>query len=91
MPVDAFRREVHRHGALHDRMSRYLEATMALMMRSTACMALHHVNKRCCRWLLMMHDRIKADQFELSHEFLGMMLGSTRPTLTLVAGTLQKS
>jgi len=54
-------------------------------------MALHHVNKRCCRWLLMTHDRIKADQFELSHEFLAMMLGSTRPTLTLVAGTLQKS
>ena len=91
MPVDAFRRELNRHGALDDRLKRHLQAKMALMAQSTACMALHHVNKRCCRWLLMTHDRIKADQFELSHEFLAMMLGSTRPTLTLVAGTLQKA
>jgi hypothetical protein len=27
----------------------------------------------------------------LSHEFLAMMLGSSRPTLTLVAGSLQKA
>jgi CRP-like cAMP-binding protein len=91
MTVDAFRREVSRRGALHDALSRYSHATLALLMQSTACMALHHVNERCCRWLLMTHDRIRADEFTLSHEFLAMMLGSTRPTVTLVAGTLQKA
>jgi CRP-like cAMP-binding protein len=60
-----------------------------LAMQSTACMALHHVQERCCRWLLMTHDRIREDSFDLSHEFLAMMLGTTRPTVTLVAGTLQ--
>jgi CRP-like cAMP-binding protein len=64
---------------------------MALMMQSTACMALHTVNERCCRWLLMTHDRVNTDQFTLSHEFLGMMLGSTRPTVTLVARALQRA
>jgi Crp-like helix-turn-helix protein len=59
-----------------------------LMMQSTACMALHPVQDRCCRWLLMAHDRVHRDEFELSHEFLAMMLGATRPTVTLVAGTL---
>ena len=57
----------------------------------TACMALHTVNERCCRWLLMTHDRVNADQFTLSHEFLAMMLGSTRPTVTLVARALQQA
>jgi CRP-like cAMP-binding protein len=64
---------------------------MALMMQSTACMALHSVQERCCRWLLMTHDRVGREDFHLSHEFLAMMLGSTRPTVTVVAGTLQKA
>ena len=64
---------------------------MTLMMQSTACMALHPVQQRCCRWLLMTHDRVGRDDFHLSHEFLAMMLGSTRPTVTEVAGSLQKA
>ena len=60
-------------------------------MHSTACRALHPVLERCCRWLLMTHDRMRRDDFHLSHEFLAMMLGSTRPTVTEVAGTLQKA
>jgi CRP-like cAMP-binding protein len=89
LPVDAFQRELEAHGALHEAINRYSQGVMALMMQSTACMALHHVEQRCCRWLLMTHDRIKTDQFTLSHEFLAMMLGSTRPTVTLVARRLQ--
>jgi len=64
---------------------------MLLMMQSIGCMALHHVTERCCRWLLMTHDRIQSDDFELSHEFLAMMLGASRPTVTVVAGALQES
>jgi len=54
-------------------------------------MALHAVQERCCRWLLMTHDRVRTDQFTLSHEFLAMMLGSTRPTVTVVARDLQQA
>jgi hypothetical protein len=52
-------------------------------MQSTACMALHPVLERCCRWLLMTHDRMRRDHFLFSHEFLAMMLGATRPTVTV--------
>jgi Mn-dependent DtxR family transcriptional regulator len=34
---------------------------------------------------------VRREDFHLSHEFLAMMLGSTRPTVTVVAGTLQKA
>jgi CRP-like cAMP-binding protein len=64
---------------------------LLLTMQSTACMALHPVQQRCCRWLLMAHDRVRRDDFHLSHEFLAMMLGATRPTVTVVAGTLQRA
>jgi CRP-like cAMP-binding protein len=91
MTVDAFRDELDRRGAFYDAVSRYSQGSMALIMQSTGCMALHPVQARACRWLLMTHDRVKADQFTLSHEFLAMMLGASRPTVTLVARSLQKA
>ena len=91
MPLEEFQRELERRGALYDAVNRYAQGTMALMMQSTACMALHQVQERCCRWLLMTHDRIRSDRFSLSHEFLAMMLGSSRPTVTVVARKLQQA
>jgi CRP-like cAMP-binding protein len=91
MTADIFRQEMGRPGAFQDCVLRYWQGFQTLIMQSTACMALHPVQDRCCRWLLMAHDRVRRDEFELSHEFLAMMLGSTRPTVTVVAGTLQKA
>jgi CRP-like cAMP-binding protein len=86
-----FRIELDRRGAFHECIQRYSQGLFTLMMQSTACMALHEVQERCCRWLLMTHDRVRQDRFHLSHEFLAMMLGVTRPTVTVVAGTLQRA
>jgi CRP-like cAMP-binding protein len=51
----------------------------------------HSVEQRLARWLLMAHDRMAADQFPLTQEFAAMMLGATRPTVTVVAGVLQRA
>jgi len=91
MAVPAFKAELDRRGALYSAVQRYSQAVMTLMMQSTACMALHEVQERCCRWLLMTHDRVRRDDFQLSQEFLAVMLGSTRPTVNVVASTLQKA
>ena len=91
MSAETFTREVGRPGPFQECVQRYSQGLLMLMMQSTGCMALHPVQERCCRWLLMTHDRVRTDEFHLSHEFLAMMLGSTRPTVTLVAGTLQKA
>jgi CRP-like cAMP-binding protein len=91
LSVDAFRRELDRNGPLFDCVQRYMRGLMTLMMHSAACLAFHPVQERCCRWLLMTHDRVRGDSFLLSQEFLAMMLGTSRPTVTVVAGTLQKA
>ena len=91
MSAATFNRELARGGAFHECVHRYSQGLLMLIMQSTGCMALHPVQARCCRWLLMTHDRVHHDEFHLSHEFLAMMLGSTRPTVTTVAGTLQKA
>ena len=60
-------------------------------MQSTACNAVHSVEQRLARWLLMAHDRVERDEFPLTQEFAAMMLGATRQTVTVVAGTLQRA
>ncbi len=91
MSADAFRKELDRRGAFYGLVSRYSQALQILIMQSTACNSLHSVEERCSRWLLMTHDRVDGDAFQLTHEFLGYMLGVRRPTVSLVLGTLDKA
>lgn len=91
LSVAALRRELARQGALSDLLGRYAQFVLAQVMQSTACIAAHQVQERCARWLLMTHDRAGGDRFQLSHEFLAMMLGVRRQSVTVVAGTLQSA
>jgi CRP-like cAMP-binding protein len=64
---------------------------VGFIMQSTACNAVHSVEQRLARWLLMARDRMGSDDFPLTQEFVAMMLGASRPTVTIVASTLQKA
>ena len=91
MTADAFRHEMDRRGPFYELLSRYAQALVGFIMQSTACNAVHSVEQRLARWLLMAQDRMGTDEFPLTQEFVAMMLGATRPTVTVVAGTLQRA
>ena len=91
MPIGTFHGEMERRGPFHDLFTRYAQALVGFIMQSTACNAVHTVEQRLARWLLMAHDRVGKDSFPLTQEFVAMMLGAGRPTVTIVAGTLQKA
>jgi CRP-like cAMP-binding protein len=69
----------------------YLHCVMSLAGQSAACNLMHGLNERCARWLLLTHDRVGRDSFELTHDILSTMLGVHRPAVTIAAGTLQKA
>jgi CRP-like cAMP-binding protein len=91
MNVDAFRREIDRRDAFHELMAHFAQALFGFVAQSTACNAIHSVEQRLARWLLMAQDRMGSDEFPLTQEFVAMMLAASRPTVTVVAGTLQKA
>jgi CRP-like cAMP-binding protein len=91
MEVKDFQKEMRRDGPLYGLVQRYTQAMINQISQSVVCNRRHSVEKRICRWLLMSHDRMASDEFLLTHEFLAQMLGVRRPTLTSVAGTLQKA
>jgi hypothetical protein len=80
---------VRRGGALSRLLGRYTQALFTLVAQSSACNRKHTVDQRCARWLLMTHDRVVGDTFELTQLFLSQMLGVRRATVTEAAGQLQ--
>ena len=71
-------------------MLRYVQAQLLQSAQSAACNAKHNMEQRLARWLLLCSDRVHTETFNLSHEFLADMLGSTRPTVSIAAGSLKE-
>jgi len=89
MTAGRFIKESATPGPFHDVLALYAQANLLQIMQGSACNALHGVKQRCCRWLLQTQDRVGATEFLLKQEFLAIMLGVQRPTVTLVMRALQ--
>jgi CRP-like cAMP-binding protein len=87
--ADAYLNAVERPGPFNAIVSDYTQALFGQISQAAACNRLHSNEERLARWLLMSHDRVGVDDFVITHEFLGQMLGSRRATVTLSAGVLQ--
>lgn len=77
--------------AIRDILLRYVQVQMIQAARSAACNRLHDLDERLARWLLHMHDWIWNDHLHLTQEFLAIMLGVRRASVTVAAGGLQKA
>jgi CRP-like cAMP-binding protein len=87
----SLREEFARGGALQGTLLRYTHALMAQISQSAVCNVRHPLPGRLARWLLMYHDRVRRDEFDLTHEFMSNMLGVRRAGITEVAATLQEA
>lgn len=91
MRVDVFKAQVTPSSELYSLLQRYTQALFNLIAQVAACNRLHSVEERLCRWLLMTQDRVGSSEFPLTQEFIAQMLGVRRPSVSLVATTLQKA
>lgn len=89
MPTAAIREEFKRNEALHDLILQFMRLFMLQVSQTALCNRLHTIEERLARWLLMCHDRAETDQLKLTQEFLGIMLGTNRATVTMSAIVLQ--
>jgi CRP-like cAMP-binding protein len=91
LAVDQLRSFCDENPRFRSLLIRHDQVLFAQSQQSAACNASHSVETRMCRWLLRMRDLAGSDDLQLTQEFLAQMLGVTRPSVSLVANTLQKA
>lgn len=87
----AFKEVCREGGQLPELLARYAQALLALVSQSAACNLLHSAEARLRRWLLMAHDRMASDEFYVTQEFIAGLLGVSRPTVSIVASSIQRA
>src|SRR6185312_13522663 len=80
--ADVIRRELQRSDALRSAMSAAASHILAQCTQSIVCLAFHPLLPRLARWLLKARARTQSSSLELTHEFIGQMLGVSRPKVS---------
>lgn len=91
LTTETFRAVLRVAPELRDIVGCYALVLLTQAGQSAACNGLHALAERCARWLLEAHDRVGADSFLLTQDFLAAMLGVRRPSVTIAAGMLQQA
>lgn len=92
MDASDFIREVRdNRSPLNELVARYTHAFLSMTSLAAACNRLHTLDQRMCRWLKLIHNRVRRDEFPMRQEFMAMMLGVQRPTVSTTASILQKA
>jgi CRP-like cAMP-binding protein len=68
---------------------RYTQALITQISQTAVCNRLHSVEQQLCRRLLLIHDRVQADELIMTQELIADMLGVRREGVTVAAGRLQ--
>src|ERR1700731_2221510 len=65
MRAELFKKEVARSASMRAVMLHYAHAFFNQVAQSAACNHFHSLEQRCCRWMLMTHDRMQPAKFLL--------------------------
>ncbi len=91
LDAESLREKMRRGSALVQALHLYIQAFLTQLAQSATCNRVHKVEQRCARWMLMTHDRVEGDEFNLTHQFLADMLRIRRTGVTEVASRLQRA
>jgi CRP-like cAMP-binding protein len=89
--ISDFRAAVERSTVIQQLVHEYTLALINQLARTAACNQMHCVEERVARLLLMSQDRVGRDDFPLTHEFLGIMLGVRRASVSTAAETMRRA
>jgi len=90
MSAAKFREYLEVSPSMRSLIERHIQALLVQSFQSTACNRLHPLLQRCCRWLLLTHDRVGSAELLLTHDLLAVMVGVRRPSVTLAVQQLER-
>ena len=84
----ALHAEFERSGPFQLGLLRYTQALIIQISQTAVCNRHHTLEQQLCRWLLLTHDRTRADEMTMTHEMISHMLGVRRAGITEAAKRL---
>ena len=91
LPVADLERELRDNDHFRHVLTEYSHALLIACMRTSACNGLHKLQERCARWILTTLDRVDTNRFAVTKEFLAQLLGTNRPTVSVMVSALEKA
>jgi CRP-like cAMP-binding protein len=91
LPIADLDRELKENGHFRDVLTEYSHALLVASMRTSACNGLHGLRERCARWMLTTLDRVDTERFAVTKEFLAQLLGTNRPTVSIMVSVFEKA
>ena len=89
--VRTMRELVHSDAPARDVVLRWVHVALAQIAQTAVCNRIHEATMRLAHWLLLIHDRSATDEISVTHEFLAMMLGARRATISEAMNALSGS
>jgi len=89
--TDALCAAVRESASLHKLLLRSIQVQIIQTAQTAYVNGALQIEGRLARWLLMCHDRVDGDELVLTHEFLSIMLGVQRSSVTLTLQSLEGS
>jgi CRP-like cAMP-binding protein len=91
IPMAVLKKAFRSSEEIRERVLEFVQEQALGVSQLAACQRLHGSEERLARWLLMAQDRVNSESLNFTQEFLAMMLGAQRTTVTMVAGAMQRS
>jgi len=88
--AEAFRRLLSQHDALRCRLLRFCHVFTTQVAQTALANGRAKLEQRLARWILMAHDRTVANDVAMTHEFLAVMLGVRRASVTVALDKFEK-
>ncbi|HWA31085.1 MAG TPA: Crp/Fnr family transcriptional regulator [Rhizomicrobium sp.] len=87
---ETLRRIVTQNAGLHTRLLRFVQVFMTQIAQTAVANGRAKLEQRLARWVLMAHDRTVSDDVSMTHEFLAVMLGVRRASVTVALDSFEK-
>ncbi len=88
--VKDFRKAVKESESLQRLLLKYVQSFLVQTAQTAIANSRAKLPERLARWILMAQDRVGGDTLDLTHEFLGLMLGVRRAGVTEALQNLQR-
>lgn len=89
IPVEKMRDATLKSSTLQIPFIKYMHVFVTQVSYTSLANAHFRLEERLARWILMCHDRLRSNEMAITHEYIALLLGVRRPSVTTALHVLE--